>query len=83
MKWTSNENPHSNPNVAHNLFTQLIGCNQTIEVLIDEVEGNPVRYLNSAVIASNGTIYFTDSSSRFAPVDWGRTFEATLLDIVE
>ena len=54
-----------------------------IEVLVDEVEGNPIRYPNSVVIASNGMIYFTDSSSRFAPADWDGTFEATMLDIVE
>lgn len=54
-----------------------------IEILIDEVEGKQIRYPNSVVIASSGMIYFTDSSSRFAPADWGGTFEATMLDIVE
>ncbi|HMW68775.1 MAG TPA: SMP-30/gluconolactonase/LRE family protein, partial [Nitrosomonas sp.] len=54
-----------------------------IEVLVDEVEGKPIRYPNSVVVASNGTIYFTDSSSRFVPADWDGTFEATMLDIVE
>lgn len=56
---------------------------RNIEVLVDEVEGEPIRYPNSVVIAKNGTIYFTDSSGRFAPADWGGTFEATMLDIVE
>lgn len=42
-----------------------------------------VSYPNSLVIASNGKIYFTDSSARFAPSIWGGTFEASVLDIVE
>ena len=42
-----------------------------------------VGYPNSLVIASNGKIYFTDSSARFAPSIWGGTFEASVLDIVE
>ncbi|TXI19149.1 MAG: SMP-30/gluconolactonase/LRE family protein [Nitrosomonas sp.] len=42
-----------------------------------------VSYPNSLVIASNGKIYFTDSSARFAPSVWGGTFEASVLDIVE
>ncbi len=54
-----------------------------IEVLIDQVAGESIQYPNSVIIAKDGTIYFTDSSSRFAPSVWGGTFEATLLDIVE
>lgn len=52
-------------------------------VLFDHVNGDPVRYPNSVVVAGNGKIYITDSSSRFAPSDWGGTFEASTLDIVE
>lgn len=55
----------------------------TIEVLIDHVAGEPIQYPNSVMIAQDGTIYFTDSSKRFAPAAWGGTFEASLLDIVE
>lgn len=54
-----------------------------INVLIDRVAGEPIQYPNSVMIAQDGTIYFTDSSKRFAPSAWGGTFEATLLDIVE
>jgi len=54
-----------------------------VTMLVDQINGDPVRYPNSVVIASNGKIYITDSSNRFAPSDWGGTFEASTLDIVE
>ncbi|OQW42189.1 MAG: strictosidine synthase [Proteobacteria bacterium SG_bin4] len=54
-----------------------------ISVLIDHVNGDPIRYPNSIVVAQSGKIYITDSSTRFAPSQWGGTFEASMLDIVE
>lgn len=42
-----------------------------------------IRYANSIVVAPNGTIYFTDASTRFAPADWGGTYEASVYDILE
>ncbi len=44
---------------------------------------DPVRYANSVIVAPNGTIYFTDASTHFAPVKWGGTLEASVLDILE
>ncbi|WP_090334276.1 SMP-30/gluconolactonase/LRE family protein [Nitrosomonas sp. Nm51] len=55
----------------------------TIKILVNHINGDPIRYPNSVVVASNGMIYITDSSGRFAPSDWGGTFEASMLDIVE
>jgi sugar lactone lactonase YvrE len=52
-------------------------------VLADKVGNDPIRYANSIVVAKNGKIYFSDASTRFAPKDWGGTFEASLLDIIE
>jgi len=45
--------------------------------------GDPIRYANSVVAAPDGTIYFTDASRRFGPAQWGGTFEASVLDIIE
>lgn len=55
----------------------------TVKMLFDNLNGDPVRYPNSIVVAGSGKIYITDSSNRFAPSDWGGTFEASTLDIVE
>lgn len=60
-----------------------IAPDRTIHMLVDTVQGVPMRYPNSVVVASNGKIYLTDSSTRFAPSVWGGTFEASMLDIVE
>ncbi|NJM44298.1 MAG: SMP-30/gluconolactonase/LRE family protein [Brachymonas sp.] len=54
-----------------------------ISVLADKLGGDPIRYANSIVVAKSGKIYFSDASTRFAPKDWGGTFEASVLDIIE
>ena len=61
-----------------------IATDGRVSVLTDRVSADdPVRYANSVVVAPDGTIYFTDASTRFAPVDWGGTYEASVLDILE
>lgn len=53
-------------------------------VLADKVsEGDPIRYADAVVVARNGKIYFSDASQRFAPAEWGGTFNASVLDIME
>jgi sugar lactone lactonase YvrE len=55
-----------------------------VTVLADRVSlDDPIRYANSVVVATDGTIYFTDSSTRFSPAEWGGTYEASVLDIIE
>ena len=52
-------------------------------VLADAFEGEPIRYADAVVIAADGRIFFSDASTRFAPAQWGGTFEASVLDILE
>jgi len=53
-------------------------------VLTDHVSpDDPVRYANSVVVAPDGIVYFTDASARFSPAQWGGTYEASVLDILE
>ena len=54
-----------------------------VSALSTQVAGDPIRYADAVVVAKNGKIYFSDASRRFAPRDWGGTFEAAVLDIVE
>lgn len=55
-----------------------------VTVLTDHVSpDDPIVYANSVVVAPNGTIYFTDSSTRFAPGQWDGSFGASVLDILE
>ena len=55
-----------------------------VTLLADRVsDGDPIVYANSIVVAPDGTIYFTDATTRFSPVTWGGTYPASLLDIME
>ncbi len=44
---------------------------------------DPIRYADAVVVAQSGKMYFSDASTHFAPADWGGTFEASILDILE
>jgi sugar lactone lactonase YvrE len=62
----------------------VITSDARVSLLADRVSaGDPIRYANAIVVAPNGTIYFTDASMRFAPSEWGGTYEASVLDIME
>jgi sugar lactone lactonase YvrE len=58
-----------------------------VTVLTDSVNINgqrdPIRYADAVVVAPTGKMYLSDASTRFAPKDWGGTFEASVLDILE
>jgi sugar lactone lactonase YvrE len=61
-----------------------IGSDRKVTVLADHVRpGDPIRYTDAVVVAPDGQIYLTDASTRFAPAQWGGTFEASVLDILE
>jgi sugar lactone lactonase YvrE len=60
-----------------------IAPDKSITVLIDKVAGDPIRYADAVVVAKTGKMYLSDASTRFAPKDWGGTFEASVLDIIE
>ena len=62
----------------------LIGSDARVTVLADEVRSDdPIRYADAVVVAPDGTIYFTDASTRFSPAQWGGTYQASVLDIME
>lgn len=60
-----------------------ISPDRQIAVLADQFEGQAIRYANAVVVASNGKIYFSDASQRFAAKDFGGSFHASVLDILE
>ena len=64
-----------------------IAPDKSIQLLTDKVAVNgqpdPIRYADAVVVAQNGKMYLSDASTRFAPNDWGGTFEASVLDILE
>lgn len=60
-----------------------ISPEKKITLLTDKVNGDPILYADAVVVAKSGKMYLSDASARFAPRDWGGTFEASLLDIIE
>ena len=60
-----------------------ISPDRKVTLLADQVGNEPIRYADGVVVARSGKTYFTDASGRFSPAQWGGTFEAAILDILE
>jgi sugar lactone lactonase YvrE len=71
--------------IAADAIKGLLAISQDgrITLLADQVGGDPIRYADAVVVAGTGKVYFTDASGRFSPAQWGGTFEAAMLDILE
>jgi sugar lactone lactonase YvrE len=54
-----------------------------ITVLTDTINGETIRYADDLDIADDGKIYFSDASSKFGAQQFGGTYAASLLDIME
>ena len=54
----------------------------SLRVLADSIDGDPIRYADAVVIATDGRMYFTDATRRFSPASLG-TFDAALFDVLE
>lgn len=65
------------------LAVATTGPERKVTLLTDKVGGDPIRYADAVVVAKSGKIYFSDASGRFAPAQWGGTFDAAVLDIIE
>lgn len=55
----------------------------SVSILVDSFDGKKIVYANDAAVANDGTIYFSDSSSKFGASVSGGSYEASLLDILE
>lgn len=65
------------------LGLQRIGHDGSVETLLDRVDGVPLVYANDLAIAADGTIYFSEASSKFGAAEYGGTYPASLLDLIE
>lgn len=62
----------------------LVVTADSVTVLADHAgPDDPIRFADAVVVAPDGTIYFTDATTRFSPAQWGGTYEASVLDIME
>ena len=51
--------------------------------LATTADGIPIKYADDVAVAANGLIYFSDASTKFGPLEYGGTYAASLLDIME
>ena len=54
-----------------------------VQVLSDTVDGTSIDYADDLDIGADGTIYFTDASTKFGAKAHGTTMAASLLEIME
>jgi len=54
-----------------------------VRKLSSECDGLPILYADDVDVAMDGKIYFTDASTKFGAMQYGGTYEASLLDLME
>lgn len=54
-----------------------------ITELATAADGIPILYADDVDVAADGKIYFSDASTKFGAKEWGGTYEASLLDLIE
>jgi sugar lactone lactonase YvrE len=65
------------------LGIQRVAADRTVTLLVDKIDGKPLKNANNLAIAPDGKIYFSQSSSKFAAAEFGGSYKASLLDILE
>ena len=71
--------------IVADAFRGLLSISQdgSITELATVADGIPIRYANDVDVAGDGKIYFSDASTKFSAKEWGGTYEASLLDLME
>jgi len=71
--------------VVANAYTglQRISRDGQVESLLGAVDGRPLVYADDLAIANDGTIYFSEASTKFGAQESAGTYEGSLLDIME
>ena len=62
---------------------QRIQRDGTVETLLSEVGGRKLAFADDLAIADDGTVFFSEASTKFAARNFGGTYEGSLLDIME
>ena len=62
---------------------QRIAGNGKVTTLLDTFEQQPLENANNLGIGPDGVIYFSQSSTKFTASDFGGSYQASLLDILE
>jgi sugar lactone lactonase YvrE len=59
---------------AHRGLLRVDTRNGSVEAVTGEIDGTPMKFCNNAAIASDGTVWFSDSSTKFGIERWKDDF---------
>ncbi len=62
---------------------QRVHRDGSVTTIVDEIDGQPLIYADDLAIGADGTIYFSEASTKFGAEAAGGTYEGSLLDINE
>jgi len=62
---------------------QRISSTGSVQTLLSEVDGRALAYADDLAVAADGTIYFSEASTKFGAKQFSGTYEGSLLDIME
>jgi len=62
---------------------QRISASGSVETILSEIDGRPLVYADDLAIGNDGTIYFSEASTKFGAKASAGTYEGSLLDIME
>ena len=65
------------------LGLQRIRQDGTVIAMLSTVNGKPLVFADDLAIASDGTVYFSEASTKFGAAQFGGTYEGSLLDLME
>jgi sugar lactone lactonase YvrE len=65
------------------LGLQRISPAGSVEILLSEVAGEALVYADDLAVAADGTVYFSEASTKFGARQSGGSYEGSLLDILE
>ena len=59
---------------AHRGLLAVDARDGSIESLVTEIDGSPMRFCNNAAVSDDGEIWFSDSSTRYGIDEWKKDF---------
>jgi sugar lactone lactonase YvrE len=62
---------------------QRVSPSGEVASILSDINGEPLIYANSLTIAPDGTIFFSNSSNKFGAQEFGGTYEAAVIDLLE
>jgi sugar lactone lactonase YvrE len=62
---------------------QRISTDGSVKTVLSEINGRALVYADDLAIAADGTVYFSEASTKFGAKQFSGTYEGSLLDIME